>query len=29
VRNARKEIAEGKPPRAQRELFRLIREATE
>jgi ribosome-associated protein len=28
VRNARKEIAEGKPPRAQRELFRVIREAT-
>jgi ribosome-associated protein len=27
VRNARKEIAEGKPPRAQRELFRVIREA--
>jgi ribosome-associated protein len=27
VRNARKEIAESKPPRAQRELFRLIREA--
>ena len=26
IRNARKEIAEGKPPRAQRELFRLIRE---
>lgn len=26
IRNARKEIAEHKPPRAQRELFRLIRE---
>ena len=26
VRNARKEIAEAKPPRAQRELFRLLRE---
>ena len=26
IRNARKEIAEGKPPRAQRELFRFIRE---
>jgi ribosome-associated protein len=26
IRNARKEIAEGKPPRAQRELFRVIRE---
>lgn len=26
IRNARKEIAQGKPPRAQRELFRLIRE---
>ena len=26
IRNARKEIAEAKPPRAQRELFRLIRE---
>jgi len=26
IRNARKEIAEGKPPRAQRELFRLLRE---
>lgn len=25
IRNARKEIAEGKPPRAQRELFRLLR----
>jgi ribosome-associated protein len=25
IRNARKEIAESKPPRAQRELFRLIR----
>ena len=29
IRNARKEIAEGKPPRAQRELFRLIREFSE
>jgi ribosome-associated protein len=29
IRNARKEIAEGKPPRAQRELFRLLREALE
>ena len=27
VRNARKEIAEQKPPRAQRELFRILREA--
>jgi ribosome-associated protein len=27
VRNARKEIAEAKPPRAQRELFRLLRES--
>jgi ribosome-associated protein len=26
IRNARKEIAEGKPPRAQRELFRVLRE---
>lgn len=26
IRNARKEIAESKPPRAQRELFRFIRE---
>ena len=26
IRNARKEIAEGRPPRAQRELFRLLRE---
>jgi len=25
IRNARKEIAEGKPPRAQRELFRVLR----
>jgi ribosome-associated protein len=25
IRNARKEIAEGRPPRAQRELFRLLR----
>ncbi len=29
IRNARKEIAENKPPRAQRELFRLIREFNE
>jgi len=29
IRNARKEIAEGKPPRAQRELFRLVRESSE
>jgi ribosome-associated protein len=29
IRNARKEIAEGKPPRAQRELFRLLREGLE
>jgi ribosome-associated protein len=29
IRNARKEIAERKPPRAQRELFRLIREFSE
>ena len=29
IRNARKEIAERKPPRAQRELFRLIRECSE
>ena len=27
IRNARKEIAEAKPPRAQRELFRLLRAA--
>jgi len=27
LRNARKEQAEGKPPRAYRELFRIIREA--
>ena len=26
IRNARKEIAESKPPRAQRELFRVLRE---
>jgi ribosome-associated protein len=26
IRNARKEIAESRPPRAQRELFRFIRE---
>ncbi len=29
IRNARKEIAEAKPPKAQRELFRLIREFAE
>jgi ribosome-associated protein len=29
IRNARKEIAEAKPPRAQRELFRLLRETLE
>jgi len=29
IRNARKEIAEARPPRAQRELFRLLREALE
>jgi ribosome-associated protein len=29
IRNARKEIAEGKPPRAQRELFRLLRNFTD
>ena len=29
IRNARTEIAESKPPRAQRELFRLIRESDE
>ena len=28
IRNARKEIAEGRPPRAQRDLFRLLREAS-
>lgn len=28
IRNARREIAEGRPPRAQRDLFRLLREAT-
>lgn len=27
IRNARKEISEGRPPRAQRELFRLLRES--
>lgn len=27
IRNARKEVAESKPPRAQRELFRVLREA--
>jgi ribosome-associated protein len=26
IRNARKEIAEARPPRAQRELFRMLRE---
>ncbi|MEW6687812.1 MAG: ribosome biogenesis factor YjgA [Pseudomonadota bacterium] len=29
IRNARKEIAEGRPPRAQRELFRSLREILE
>lgn len=29
IRNARKEIAEAKPPRAQRELYRLLRETSE
>jgi ribosome-associated protein len=29
IRNARKEIAESKPPRAQRKLFRVIREFNE
>lgn len=29
IRNARKEQAEGKPPRAYRELFRVIREAAD
>jgi ribosome-associated protein len=28
IRNARREIAEGRPPRAQRDLFRLLREVT-
>lgn len=28
IRNARKEIAGGRPPRAQRELFRRLREVT-
>ena len=28
IRNARKEIAGAKPPRAQRELFRVLREAS-
>lgn len=27
IRNARKEIAESRPPRAQREIFRLLRES--
>jgi len=26
IRNARKEIAQSKPPRAQRELFRVLRD---
>ena len=29
IRNARREIAEARPPRAQRELFRVLREALE
>jgi len=29
IRNARKEIAEGKPPRAQRELFRVLRDISD
>ena len=29
IRNARREIADSKPPRAQRELFRFIRDALE
>ena len=29
IRNARKEIAEARPPHAQRELFRLLREAAD
>lgn len=29
IRNARKEITEARPPHAQRELFRLLREAAE
>jgi ribosome-associated protein len=29
IRNARKEIAEDRPPRAQRELFRLLRESAD
>lgn len=29
IRNARKEIAERKPPRAQRELFRLLRDGSD
>jgi ribosome-associated protein len=29
IRNARKELAEGRPPRAQRELFRMVREASQ
>ena len=28
IRNARKEIAESKPPRAQRELFRVLRDSS-
>ena len=29
IRNARKEIAENRPPRAQRELFRVLRESAD
>ena len=29
IRNARKEIAQARPPRAQRALFRLLRETLE
>ncbi len=29
IRNARKEIAENRPPRAQRELFRVLRESSD
>ena len=28
IRNARREIAEARPPRAQRELFRVLRESS-
>ena len=28
IRNARREIVEGRPPRAQRELFRFLRESS-